>query len=183
MEIRLTKNVTQLKDSLKVQTNKAEKLNKQLLEMKTREETAETHLLETKKQKETADSKCFELETTTASLIQEVEQAQALNETPKKYLQDAQVDLLSAGDEAFERAKVQALCIMPDLDVSKMDLLKTVVDDQLVDMEEASPEAGVLKLLLVDTKFKPLLRAHFGYANIVLLSIFTLIARIFLYIS
>lgn len=34
---------------------------------------------------------------------------------------------------------------MPDLDVSKMNFFKTVVDGQLVDMEKASPEAKVLK--------------------------------------
>ena len=74
-----------------------------------------------------------------------MEQARALNETLKKSLQDAQVDLLSTGDEAFERAKTQALCIMSGLDVSKMDFFKTVVDGQLVDMEEASHEVEVLK--------------------------------------
>lgn len=69
------------------------------------------------------------------SLIQEIEKNRALNETLKKSLQDAQVDLLFANDEVFERAKAQALCIMLDLDVSKMDFFKTVVDDQLVNME------------------------------------------------
>lgn len=98
-----------------------------------------------KKQKVTTKSKCLELETTNIGLIQEVEQARDLNETLKKSLQDVQVDLLSVGDEAFERAKAQALCIIHDLDVSKMDFFKTVVDGQLVDIEKASPEAEVLK--------------------------------------
>lgn len=53
--------------------------------------------------------------------------------------------MLSAGDEAFLRSKAQDLCIMPDLDISKTDFFKTVVDGQLVDMGEASPEAEVLK--------------------------------------
>lgn len=59
--------------------------------------------------------------------------------------------MLSAGDEAFERAKAQALCIAPNLDVSKMDLFKVVVDGQLVDMEEASPEAESLKDVTMDS--------------------------------
>lgn len=63
----------------------------------------------------------------------------------KKYLQDDHVDFLAAGDEAFERAKAWASCIMSDLDVSKMDFFKIVVEGQLVDTEEASPEVEVLK--------------------------------------
>lgn len=90
-------------------------------------------------------SKCLEHETATVNLVRDVEQARDLNETRKKSLQDVQVDLFSVGDEAFEMAKAQALCIMPDLNVFEMDLFKTVVDDRLVDMEEVSPEVGVLK--------------------------------------
>lgn len=60
-------------------------------------------------------------------------------------MQDAQVNFLSTGDEGFERAKAQALYIIPGLDMSKMVFFKTVVDGQLVDMDEASPEAEVLK--------------------------------------
>lgn len=101
------------------------------------------------KQKETVESKFSELEVTNVSLTQKVEQPEVLNETLKKSLQDAQVDLLSAGDGAFERAKAQALCIMPDLDVSKMDFFKVVVDGQLVDMEEDSLETEGLKDVMV----------------------------------
>lgn len=79
-EIYLTKDVTQLKDNLKVQTYKVEDLNKQLLELK--------------KQKETVKSKCLELETTTAGLIQDVEQSQALNETLKLSLISCNVFLI-----------------------------------------------------------------------------------------
>lgn len=74
-----------------------------------------------------------------------MEKNQTLNETLKKYLQDAHVDLFSSDDEVFERVKPQALCIICDLDVSKMDFFKIVVDDQLINMEEASLKAEVLK--------------------------------------
>lgn len=57
------------------------------------------------KQKETDGSKCSKLEVTNSDLVQEAEQVMALNETLKKSLQYAHVDLLSVGDEAFERAK------------------------------------------------------------------------------
>lgn len=57
--------------------------------------------------------------------------------------------MLSSGDEAFERAKAQALCVMYDLDVSKMYFFKTVVEDHLVDMEEASPEEEVLNYVVI----------------------------------
>lgn len=114
-EIRLTKDVTQWKDNLKVKTDKVEELNKQLSEVKT--------------QKETIKFKCLELETITSGLVQNVEQAQALNETQKKSLQVAQADLLSVGDETFERAKSQVLCLMPSLNVSEMDFVKTWMTD------------------------------------------------------
>lgn len=131
-EICLTKDVTQLKARLKVQIEKVEDLNKQILEMN--------------KQKETTKSKCLELETTIFGLIQEVEQAQELNETLKKSLLEAHVDMLSVGDKGFERAQAQELCLKPDLNVSEMDFFKTMVDGRLMDMEEASPKARFLSM-------------------------------------
>lgn len=93
-----------------------EELTKKLSEIKKQKETSESQLSEMSKRKETAESKCSELEATNVSLTREDEQARAL----KKSLQDARVDLISAGDESFERSKAQALCIMLDLNVSKM---------------------------------------------------------------
>lgn len=90
-------------------------------------------------------SKCSDLEATIIGLIQEVEKNWAFNEILNKSLQDVHVDLLSSSDETFERTKAQAVCIMPDLDMSKMDFFKTVVDGQLIDIEEASHKAEVLK--------------------------------------
>lgn len=133
------------KDDSKLHTNKVEELKKQLSEMKKQKETSESQLSEMTKQKETIESKCSKLKATYSILIQEADQARALNETLKKYMQHAQVNLLLAGDEAFERAKAQVVCIMPDLDVSKMYFFKNEKDLQLVDMEEASPEVEVLK--------------------------------------
>lgn len=52
------------------------------------------------------ETRCSELEATNVSLTQEVEQSRNLNETLKKSLQDAHLDLLYVGDKAFERAKV-----------------------------------------------------------------------------
>lgn len=88
-----------------------------------------------KKQKEIVEFKCSEMEATNVSLIQEAKQYRVLNETLNKSLQDTQVDLLLVGGEDFERAKAQALCIMPDLDGSKMNIFKTVMDEQLMDLE------------------------------------------------
>lgn len=47
--------------------------------------------------------------------------------------------------KAFGRAKAQVLSTMSDLNVSEMDFFKIVVDDRLVDMEEASLDDEVLK--------------------------------------
>lgn len=66
--------------------------------------------------------------------------------------------MLSAGDEAFERAKAQTLCIMHDLNMSKMDFFKTVMDGQLVDVEEVSPKAEVLKDAIINN---PTVRPQF----------------------
>lgn len=88
-KIRLTKDMNQLKDRLKVHIDKVEELNQKLLEMRKQKETVEPKLSEMKKQKEIVESKCLELETTTFSLVQDVNQAQTLNKTLKKSLEDA----------------------------------------------------------------------------------------------
>lgn len=92
------------------------------------------------KQKEITESKCSDLEATNVGLVREAGHVKALNEALKKHLQDAQVDFISVRDNAFERAQAQALFIMPDLDVIRMDFFKIVVDEQLVDMDDASLE-------------------------------------------
>lgn len=125
--------------------------------MKKRKETSESQLSEMSKRKETAESKCSKLEATNVSLTQETEQARAL----KKSFQDARVDLISAGGEAFERSKAQALWIMLYLDMSKMDFFMVVVDGKLVDMEEASPETEGLKdVVMGDSKLGTLENEH-----------------------
>lgn len=60
------------------------------------------------------------------------------------------MDFLSVRDDAFERAKAQALCLMPDLDVTRMGFFKTVVDGKMVDMEDDSPEIESLKDPMMD---------------------------------
>lgn len=140
-EIRLNKELIQTRDDLKTQTAQVEDLTKQLSKMKTQQEFPASQLLEMSTKNETMVTRCSELEAVNVSLTQEAEQSRNLNETLKKSIQDAQVDLLSVGDEAFERAKAQALCITPDLDVSKMDFFKTVMNRKLVDMDDISPEA------------------------------------------
>lgn len=55
------------------------------------------------------------------------------------------MEFLPAGDEAFERAKAQVVCLKSNLNMSEMDFLKTVVDGRLVDMEEASPKVETSK--------------------------------------
>ena len=60
------------------------------------------------------------------------------------------MDFLPAGDEAFERAKAQVVCLKSDLNMSEMDFFKTVVDGRLVDMEEASPEAETYKDAMIN---------------------------------
>lgn len=83
----ITKEMTQLKDDLKVQTVKVDELTMQLSEMKKQNETSESRLSEMTKQKETVESKCSELKATNVGLVQEAEQARALNDTLKKSLQ------------------------------------------------------------------------------------------------
>ena len=51
-------------------------------------------------------------------------------------LEKAQIDILSAGDIAFDRAKEQVLCLHPGLDISEIDYFKEVQDDRLMDMVE-----------------------------------------------
>lgn len=67
-EVLLTKDITQLKDDLKVHTAKLEELTKKLSKMKKNKETSESHLSEMTKPKEIVESKCSELEATDADL-------------------------------------------------------------------------------------------------------------------
>lgn len=65
------------------------------------------------------------------------------NEKLHKTLQEAQVDILSSSDEAFEKAKAQALFLYPVLNVFEMGFFKTVVDGRLVNMEEDQSSPNV----------------------------------------
>lgn len=53
-------------------------------------------------------------------------------------LQKAKIDVLDASNDAFDREKAQALCLYPDLHLTKMNLFKVVVNGHLVEMEEAA---------------------------------------------
>lgn len=72
-DARLTKDMNQLKDDLKVQTDKVEELNKQLSETKKQKETSVSQLSKMMKQKEIDKSKCSELEATNSYLTHEAE--------------------------------------------------------------------------------------------------------------
>lgn len=139
-EIRLKRELNQSRDDLKTQTTQLVDLTKQLSKMNNQKDLSESQLLEMTKKNETMATRCLELEIVNVGLTQEVEQSKTLNETLKESLKDAQVDFIFTGDKAFERDKAQALCISPDLSVSRMDFFKIGVDGQLVDMDEASPE-------------------------------------------
>lgn len=58
----------------------------------------------------------------------------------------------------IERAKAQALFLKPDLNMSEMYFFKIMVDNRLVDMEEASPEAEVSKDATIDNLILKCLR-------------------------
>ncbi|KAL5065755.1 hypothetical protein RYX36_027492 [Vicia faba] len=80
---------------------------------------------------------------TIASLIQDVEQSRESTEKLKQSLKDAQVDLLAAGDKAFERENVETLCLQPSLNVAEMDYLKFVVDERLLEMDAGTHKGDV----------------------------------------
>lgn len=54
-------------------------------------------------------------------------------------MQKSQIDVLDAGDAAFDREKAQALCLYPDFDLSEMDFFKVLVNGHLMDMEKVDP--------------------------------------------
>ncbi|KAL5061294.1 hypothetical protein RYX36_032898 [Vicia faba] len=80
----LSKDLTKAKDDLKVQINKVEELTKQLKKM---------------------IKKKYDADTTIVEVIHDIEASRETNEKLEKYQKDARVDLLAAGDEAFDRAK------------------------------------------------------------------------------
>lgn len=49
------------------------------------------------------------------------------------FLKEAQLEFLSAGDEALDRAKARALVLQPNINIDKMDLFKVIWEGQLVE--------------------------------------------------
>lgn len=114
-----------LKEQQKVRAVKLSDLDKQLLEEKTR------------KQKLKAMNQ--ELKSTVNKQYEEIKSIQFSNVQLQSSLQKAQIDVLDAGNTAFNKAKAQALCLYPDLDLSQMDFFKVVVNGHLVDIEQVEP--------------------------------------------
>lgn len=72
--------------------------------------------------------------------VKELNTLKASNDQLKTSLKGAQLDILSSGDEAFEKAKAQALILQPNLTVDAMDFFKIVCDGQLMDPDEETVE-------------------------------------------
>ena len=87
-----------------------------------------------------ADAKKREetLESDHQSALSKLSDALKLSEDSKAELkgslEKAQIDILTVGDVAFDRAKEQVLCLHPGLDISEIDYFKEVHDGRLVDM-------------------------------------------------
>ncbi|KAL5079392.1 hypothetical protein RYX36_007813, partial [Vicia faba] len=65
----------------------------------------------------------------------------------QKSMEKSQMDVFNAWDMAFDRAKDQVLCLYPELDISLVEIFKSIVDSKLVDMEveedgDEPPTAG-----------------------------------------
>lgn len=63
-----------------------------------------------------------------------MEFTQELNDQLQKALQKAQIDVLDIGDDVFDRAKAQVLCLHPGVDLSELYFFKVAVDGRSVDM-------------------------------------------------
>ena len=61
----------------------------------------------------------------------------------KDALKKSQMDVMDAGDLAFDRAKAQVACLYPDMDISEVDFFKTIVDGKLVEADEEDSETTV----------------------------------------
>lgn len=61
------------------------------------------------------------------------------NDQLRSSLQKAHIDVLDAGNAAFDREKVCALCLYPVIDLSEIDFFKVVGNDHLVDMDKTEP--------------------------------------------
>lgn len=119
---RFPQEVVKLKEILKAQTEKFNEVNRQLAQ-----------LFEERK-----SSKVF-----LANISQEVEKLKKSreefkmlkkdNEELKVLLKEAQLEVLSAGDEAFDKAKARALILQPDMNIDTMYLFKVIHDSQMVD--------------------------------------------------
>lgn len=81
----------------------------------------------------------YELKSIINQQSQKMKSLQDSNVQLQSSLQKDQIDVLDAGDAAFDREKAQALCLYPDIDLSEIDFIKVVVNGHLMDMEEFGP--------------------------------------------
>lgn len=104
----LSKEVTKLKEALKIQAEKSDKTTQKLAEkLKKLEEEAE------------------KLKKDNANLNKD-------NEALKGSLKEAQVEVMSSGYKALDKAKAHALILQPDLNVATINFFKIIRDGQLV---------------------------------------------------
>ncbi|CAI8588137.1 unnamed protein product [Vicia faba] len=137
-ELELSEEITKLKDAQKAQSEKVFALEMRLAEDKRRKESLES-----------------ESHTSIAWLTAEVKATKDSNDELHKALKKSQVDILSVGDEVFERTKEKVLCLHHGLDLSEVDYFKVVQDGRLMDLEEVvttipvepNPEATVVKVV------------------------------------
>lgn len=73
-------------------------------------------------------------------VAQEIKKLKYSNDQLKASSKEAELDILSACDDAFERAKAQALVLQPDLNFEVVDYFKVIRDGQLVDMDDSTPK-------------------------------------------
>lgn len=64
------------------------------------------------------------------------------NEELRASLKEAQIEAIYVGDEAFNKAKVQALVLQPDLNIDEMDFFKVIREGQLMYLESNTYKTG-----------------------------------------
>lgn len=113
--------------------DKISELEKSLKDAEDKAPDLENGLDKLKTQKESFGSKCM---TNIANLNDHLKLAIDSNEDLRESLRKSQIEVLTTGDEAFDKAKEQVLCLYPKVDFSEVDFHKVVHDGRLVELQD-----------------------------------------------
>ncbi|KAL5081731.1 hypothetical protein RYX36_010152 [Vicia faba] len=86
----------------------------------------------------TLTQSCEDLQAFESKLSKELDMAEKSCADLQQSLERSRMDMLNAGDVAFDQEKDQVMCLYLTLNISSVDFFKSILDGKLVDMEDVN---------------------------------------------